>query len=1031
MNSKNFYESVSSLICLVVFLHGFGLIPQSHGQENTTIIQGSVKNIDNEPLPGATLVLVGTQLGTVTDFDGNYRLEIKTETLTAYGGVYNTLEASYVGYQKQHLEIGTKNILNFRLEFDNQLSETIVTGQGITREVRSLGYGVSVLKEEDIKDRPYTDLAQALNGKIPGVRIVTQSGRSGEESRIEIRTQLSIEDSRDPLLVLDNVPYSGSISDINIDDVKQITVLRGLSATTLYGNRGRNGVILIETKSASGEGELGVVFRVNQRYYTNRVGALPEYQNTYGPGNSFDFEQDESFSFGPAFADLDEIPHPLSRYYSDVFPEFADVTVPYEAKPDNVSKMFNDGFGSNTTISASAATEKSYLSTSLGYANEGGILGRNHLERFNFSIHGKIQISDKLNVRPNLFYSNSRVLDNLGNIAREIINLPRNIDLTEFPYEHPKEGTSVNYDQKDNPLWLIHNTKSVRQRSNFSLNFETDYQINKDLQLTYRGRYYQSTSFSKNDANRSGVRTSAYTTGRTSTTTGRNQSFDQTLLLVLNKVDLINNIGVDAQFGINSAQNKSESVGITSRGQLVRDYFNPEAFLTQSASYSKSRDNFAGAFLQSTLSYKNYMYLTLSGRNEWGSTVEKEHRSIFYPSVSMSLIPSSIFDMQGSALSFLKLRANYASTTAFPRSYQTRPYLTLDADRVDADDNTISILSLNNNFDNRDLKPELHREFEVGIESFLWNNRVKLDVSVFKRNSFDLIQRVSTTLATGYSSATVNLARVDGQGVELSLNTHLIKSPEFNYTMINVFSSSGTELKESHPLAANANLIVGESLSNIYGTYDLRDDEGNFLIDPNGRILTSNGAVDSDLPGRKVIGERNEKWSLSSIQQVNYKQFSLETQIEYSHGGDQITGFLYNGLLKNSLDRLGGYVINGVLGDNRTGLPILDANGNTIPNTRVQSALSAYRSGVSNESLLWDRSHFRIREILLHYNFTSKQLKKLKLDNLRISFSATNVWFRAINFPKYVNFDPNNSGGDGDLDVPLNKRFSLSISTSF
>jgi TonB-linked SusC/RagA family outer membrane protein len=1029
MKTKLLFESTKLIPYLFVFAICFTSI--LHGQDNIIEIQGTVADNEGVPLASASVIVAGTQNGTVTDFDGNFTLVINSENLFSNGGNYQFLEANYVGYLKQRLEIGSRTTFDFKLQPENILSETIVTAQGITREKRSIGYGVSTLTAEELSDRPYTDLAQALNGKVSGVNISSLTGKSSEEATIEVRTQLSLVDDREPLLIVDEIPYLGDLTDINIDDVKSITVLKGLSATTLYGNEGRNGVILVETKSGDKEGEEGVRFSVTQRYYTNRVATLPAYQNQYGPGSQFDFTQDSSQHFGPHFDDLDTVPHPLLKHHAEDFPELAGVSVPYEAKPDNVSKMFNPSFGSNTTVSSTFRSERALLNSSFGYANEGGIFGKDHLERFTFSINGQTKINDRLTVRTRVNYSDRSTLDNLGNPLKDIVNLPRNIDLTELPYEHPVDGTSVYFDDVENPLWVIENTRRSAQRRRLSLNLVFDYVLGKNLNLNYRGNYLNSNSFTKTDANDSGLPGSRATYDGYSTVSSESGlSFDQTLLLSLDRININERIGINAQLGINSSQSKSKGIGVGAHGQFVHDDFNPEHFSEYTVGFSSSKRNAAGAFLQSTLNYENYFYLTLSGRNEWGSTVEPEHQSIFFPSASLSFIPSSLFNFRSPALSILKLRAAFASTTGFPSSYQTRPFLELNNDRLDENGDRIVLLRLPSRFPNLDLSPELHEELELGLEALLWNDRIDLNVSAYKRVSTDLIQSISTSPSTGYQSATINLGRVESSGLEIDLDVHAVKTSEFNYEIINRFTTFETILKESHPLANATEFLVGESLTNIQGGFPIRDDEGNVLISPsNGRVITNRDMGLAD----KVIGDNRPKWTLSSVQRLSYKQFALETQIEYQHGGDQVTNFFFDGALKNSIKgREDGYVLEGVLGDKDTGLPILDADGNKIKNSLIVASSSVFSDARAGDSSnLWDKSHFRIRDLVLHYNFNNQQLQKLKLDGLRLTFSASNIWYRAINFPKYVNFDPRNSGGSGGVNVPSNRRFSLTISTRF
>ena len=354
-------------------------------------ISGKITDSNGFPLSGAVILIKGTTTGVSADFDGGF-------FINAQPG--DTLEISFLGYVTKEVIVTDSSELNIVLEEDNlELEEVVVLAQGISKSRKALGYAVSKIDTQETETRPEADIARTLQGKISGVQISPSNGSSGAAASIRVRGDLSLTGSNDALIVVDNVPFSGNLLDIDPNSIKNITVLKGLNASVLYGSQGRNGVILIETKSGTAKiGEKGFKARISQTSYINTVASLPEFQNTYGVGNNLVTDPStigNVGSNGARFTDIDFIAHPLANNAS--FPEFADVQVPFEAARDNVKDFFNTGIGQITALNVDALEEKKRrLNFSLGYTDEGGILGNNDFKRFNLGLGGTSQLTEKL-----------------------------------------------------------------------------------------------------------------------------------------------------------------------------------------------------------------------------------------------------------------------------------------------------------------------------------------------------------------------------------------------------------------------------------------------------------------------------------------------------------------------------------------------------------------------------------------------------------------------------------------------------------
>ncbi|WP_169786434.1 SusC/RagA family TonB-linked outer membrane protein [Pseudalgibacter alginicilyticus] len=1028
MSKKLFFST-----CIMFLLCGF-----IYAQKTIT---GKVVDVNNIPLIGVNVIVKNANTGTTTDFDGNYSLSIKNNSAI--------IEVSYMGYKTIEVPVGSQTVINIILKEDAEtLDEVIITAQGIKKSKKALGYAITTLESKDIEQRPEADLARSLQGKVAGLKISAVSGQTGTSSPITIRGSNSLTQTNTPLIIVNDVPFYGLLRDLDPNNIVSMSVLKGLNASVLYGSQGRNGVILIQTKSGDSDlGETKIKASYSTTSYLNTVSQLPEYQNLYGNGQANVYIPSFLSVWGAPFSSMEEVEHPYSTAgLGDVFPELDGLMIPYEAQENHVKNLFNQGIGTIHSFNVSTSNNKSAFNLSTGYTDEKGILEHNDLKRFNIGLGGKIQVNDKLNLSATLNYSTRKVNTVQGAaIFNVVFYLPPNIDLTELPYQNPLTGESVYYRGDVNPLWLLHNagnnTDVVRTYGTFS----ADYKFNDNLNLTYRIGYDSDQRDTNSYSNKGGY-DGSYQFGYLDLGYAKDVNVDQAAILNYNN-DFTSDLNFDAQVGLTSKIKKYKSFSSESLGQIVYGFVRPSNYSTTSPTvYSSNTTNFAGLFGQFQFSYKNYLYATLSGRNDWGSTVEKENQALLYPGASLSFIPTSAFNFGGNAVNYLKLRGAYASSSGYPDPYGTRNKMILDAQRFAAYDGSFPITNRFSAFyANPDLKPELHKEIEIGLEAKFLNNRISLEASMYKRVSEDQVVQSLLPLTTGYDYKYINLGRIDNEGIEVDLGIDVVKTNNFSWKLRNIFTAQESLVVKTTDADSDINLshdryaVVGQPLGVIKGDYAMRDDEGNLLVSGNGSSTrVGEVIVSSDIGlSSKVIGDPNPDWQLTTISDFSYKNFSFSAQIEYSHGGEihssAVEDMLERGVTKDSENRNGSFIIPGYLADDATGELLLDPQGNKIENNIQMAGIWASYSNYynANDLSMWDTSVFRLREIAVSYTLDSKQMRKLPFERVDFTLSGRNLWYVAPNFPKYINYDPETDEGMGVSQVPSSKRFSLGLAITF
>lgn len=1053
-----------------------------------------------ETLPGVNVVIQELQQGDATGAEGEFTLN------NVPAGTY-TLTASFVGYQEysEQIQVGSGE-LELDIELKSAitgLDDVVVTAFGIQREQKALGYGVSEVSGEDLQKQADTDLSRALSGKMPGVNISSAGGVSGSGTDINIRGFSSISGSNNPLVIVDGVRFDASnnaqsdwydgggqqatpsrMLDIDPSNIEDVSVLKGLSATVLYGEEGRNGVILITTKSGSFDQNAGSGFDVtiNQSVYATQISSRPDYQNKYGGG----FDQNFGWYFsnwGPRFSTTDStlfgsdfkgyaddgtvlIDHPLiqNEGQAAAFPEYQDKAYRYEAKPDPIESFFRTGLTSTTSFNIRGGGENARVNVNYSRTGEEGFTPNNSVTRNNFSAGLNYEINDKLTSETSFNLSLTDVKTppiaagygsgsySTASVFADVFYTPRSIDLMAFPYQNPVTKGSAYYRSGNdipNPRWTANELRYADGTNRVYGKTELNYEVREGMQLVYRMGYDSYTEEQAYQQN-PGISADAdptFANGYYQTVNVEQTSWDHYLNALLD-YQLTESISFNGTVGAQYTTEKYGRNGVESQDMLIYGLFEHPNFTSHSTNNTfggefqyQSREQTAGVYADLTIGYNDWVYLNLAGRNDWFSTLEPENNSIFYPSASISYIASDHLDITGDVLSYLKLFAGVGSSAGSPSPYSTRSVLSSNARGfVDSEGTVVTTNATSNFLGNPDLKPELHTEYEVGVDARFLNGRIGISAQAYHKDTNDLITDAPIDPATGYTSTLVNIGAVENEGLEVSLDGTPIQG-NFQWN-VNVnwnanrsevtslgagldriavagFTDRGNFAEPGKPFL----VMMGSTIERV--TEEMKENDPNFSDVAVGTpIVGSSGNYiinDSEL---KVIGNPNPDWTSSLINTFNYKNLSLSFQVDYQQGGDMfstwISTLLARGLTTDTgMDRNNTFILPGVNQNGEQNQTMISPSGVFFDNFGFGS----------DELRVYDMTHVRLANVSLTYDLPVSLIGSTPFKGISVSLTGDNLWMYAFNVPEGSGFDPNvnsiggNSRGFEYLTGPAARRF--------
>lgn len=1074
----------------------------SYARAQERSVSGKVVSAeDGGALPGVNVVIKGTTNGTVTDANGMYRISILPGS--------TSLQFSFIGLVSQELEIGTRDVIDVQMNTDiKQLGEVVVTAAGISREVKGLGYSVESIDGDKLAQKSEPDALRSLQGKVPGVNILSTSGAPGSSTRITIRGNKSFFGNNQPLFVVDGIPfdnsynvtsndlvngsaYSGRAADLDPNNIASMTILKGGAAAALYGIRASNGVVVITTKSGSSRtSRKGLEVAYSSSLSFEKIANLPDYQNKYGSGSKGDYAEANG-SWGAPFQ------HPgtgLSYHsngtitnngtsadsidywsaYAAVFPN-APKQVQYKAYPNNVKDFFNTGVVLENSISITGGNEKSVLSMVASRLRQDGYIPNSQFQRTNISVGGNTHLDNGLVFGANLSYINSiqkGPLSGYGDATQvsssafsRILFPARNWDIQGQPNTNPLTQGNVFFlgSQADNPYWSTRNNGIRSNVDRFIASINAAYDFTSWLNLSYKLGLNTYTDRRKEVTRKGSVGASGI--GQLILDTYYFQEIESTLLLTATK-DVAPDWNLKAILGHNVNQRTYDNQSIKGVNAIVfdiDDIDNYNNITRNGGDYSRRR--LYGVFGDVTLSYKDYLFFNVTGRNDWSSTLPKSKRSFFYPSVSSSFVFSEAFNLQSNIFSSGKVRAAWSSV-----GNDAQPYSLYPTYSVNLGSSSGAIGSVPDNdlpfrgqagatqgitvYDPK-LTPEFTKEIEVGTDLQFVNNRIGLQFTYYSKYTTNQIAPITLSDETGFNQLITNFGQTSNKGVEIGLSLTPIQIPNgFSWDIYATYTQNRNRVDK---LVNGVNEIVlrnlfggqvtpvlqvGQPLGVLKGTYNVRDGAGNLLIDP----TTGLAIQSSDF---KVLGNPNPNFIASVTNTFRYKGVFLSCLFNYRDGGVLYSAtnqfYMGRGVTRDTENRDGTFVVPGVYGNTNTNLPLLK-DGHEIKNTTqvilndvyFQTAGGSYGINSADEASIFDATVIRLSEVSLGYQLPKALLAKTPFGSVSLTLTGRNLWYNAPNFPKHSHFDPeaNSFGAQNYTGLEYNaapsaKRYGINLRVTF
>lgn len=1061
------------------------------GAAQVTTVRGIVTTEeDGEPVIGASVIVKGTSLGTVTDVNGRFELSGLPPSAPR-------LLISYISLMAKEVAIAPQ--VSVTLKSDTHLlDEVVVTALGISREKKALGYTAQEVKQNALVQGKDNNLLNSLSGKIAGVRITNTQGDVGS-SRIVIRGETSIAGENQPLFIVDGIPvdnsqlnarssgrdFKNAIADLNPEDIKTLTVLKGPNAAALYGARAAHGAIVITTKGGD-KRQKGIGITLHSSTQVSFVATLPEFQNLFGQGAGGRFSYvdgkgagvndgvDESW--GPRL----DIGLLIPQFDSPLDADGNRVATPWVSHPNNVRDYFRMGISTNNGISVARGDDKYQFRVGYNYEKQVSIVPDAGTNKTNISLNTDYHLAKWIVVGATANYivytapslpgsatpSGSNVRSNSPML--QFLWFGRQVDTNSLKADYTRNWNSSYY---DNPFWSASYNTQSQERHRLIGDLHAEFRLTDGLNVRFR----TSTDW-YNDRRKSKVKWGSAGAGSpygsyaedAYTVKENNTEVLATYIKQLNK-----NWGIDALLGFNVRNKQYENNYQAAPRLAVADLYtltNSRDPLTSSNDFYRLRQY--GLYGSIQLDYRRWAFLNITGRNDWSSTLPVDNNSYFYPSVTASVLLSEAFGWRSKAVNYLKIRGGWSQVGADANPYQLATVFTSETAFNGNPLQSSSTIGMNPN-----LKPEKTSSIEAGFEAAFWDNRLYLDFTYYKTDSRNQILKLATTAASGYTSQVRNAGHIRNRGYEIQLGAVPIQTSKgFRWNLdLNYGANSSKVVKlddegliTSYQLYSSGIQIlasVGEAYGTLFGTSYVRDANGNVVVDANGlpKISTTN----------KTLGKFTPDWTGGISNTFSYRSLSLSFLIDASVGGSifsntnktgKYTGVLANTLSGRDAEHGGLWYYTDAMGNNvrlpespsysvsSDGLYYAQVNGQSTrvyqdgimvegvtesgsKNEEVVSAEKYYHRIYSiAEANVYDASYVKLREVALSYRLPRLWTQKLHLQEASVTLTGRNLWTIYKSVP---NIDPEsalttgNAQGVEAYSLPTTRSFGVNLSVKF
>jgi len=1021
---------------------------------------------DQQPIPGVNIVVKGTSTGTNTDASGRFTINAPANSVLVF---------SSIGFRGREVRVGNQTQVSVVLEEDLQnLDEVVVTALGIKKEAKTLGYATANVNPEQITTNRTVNFVNALQGKIAGVNISTLGTGAAGTAKIRIRGQSSFSGQNNPLIVVNGVPIDNSnfgqnngnvggdnsignrganysdggdgLSSINPDDIEGMTVLKGAAAAALYGSRAKDGVIMITTKTRNGSQGLGVVYNTN--FTTDQPLDFTDFQYEYGQGE---------YGVRPT------APNPTSGVWS--FGEkfqpgmtqvlFGGVTVPYEPVRDRIRKFYRTGSTWTNSVAVSSGSDRGGFNLSVANTDNKGITRNNTYNRKTLNLGFSYDLSKKLNVSGSMNYSiednrNPPQIAQQDNSTPTVIYTLANsmpLDVLQANQINPATGNEFiwsRFQNRTNPYFVLDRKFERIRRDRLFGNIAARYNFTDWLYLQGRvGQDFwsrdQDYNFPTGQASLAAA-PAGFVNGNYVQEARRFREVNADFLIGANR--RFGKIGVNLTAGGNQLYRRSDLNSVQVTDFIVRDLYTPQNGRVKDPIYGLSERKVNSLYGAAELSYNDVLYLNMTARNDWFSTLAPANRSILYPSITGSFVFSQAFNNLPDWINFGKVRAAYAEvgSDGDVGPYSNNLFYSVGANLFPnpaGQGQPVGFIT-SGTVPSATLKPSRTAETEVGLELKLFNSRVGLDFTYYNKITSDQIVSAQSSDASGYTNRLINSGQSRNRGVEVLLNLSPIRTTNFswditlngsyNETMLLrlLTDTPGEQIVVGNGIyVGDLRHVVGQPLAQLYTFGYQRDAQGRMIHGGDGLPLRTPAPVSFGSALPKHVGGINNAF--------NYKGVMLSVLIDYKLGGNMISGTNLNvfrhGLHKESL------VGRGEADNRMVGVGVNERGEPNAVRAFVQDYYSVGRSRSLGEQVVYNAGFWKLRQITLGYDFTRHLPRTLFIKGVRLNAVANNVailkkWVPNID-PEQFGFSSDNLVGLESTGLPTTRSIGFNLNVRF
>lgn len=1068
----------------LIFFVVLGLIGSSlYGQERR--VTGTVTQFsDGSTLPGVTVRVQGTSLGTITDMNGRYEITVPSDAVLVF---------TYIGMNTEDVPVNNRDIVDVAMVSDvSVLQEIVVTALGISRERKALGFTVQEVGGQELARAENPNIMTALSGKVAGIEVRQSSGMPGAPSTVLIRGARSFSGTNTPLYVIDGLPvssendygsnvtgaaYANRALDINPADIESITVLKGQAASALYGMRASNGVIVITTKRGTTGKPGKPVVNITSGYTLDNISRLPEVQQSYAQGFSGAFAPANSFSWGPRIEDL-----PNNATYGGnnngqsgmFFDPYKGTWVTPQAFNNPANFYNNNGFTFNNNISVSQATGNGNFSMGLGSTNQTGFINETGMDRYTGRFAGDFKLAEMWGVGFTGNYVKSDITKlPSGNDSWlfTVYGAPPSFDLAGTPFH--QEGDFGPYRQISyrrgavgkNPYWVLENNEYREQLNRFFGNAYVEFKPTSFINVKYQlgADSYTNDNFIYQEAGQGDLPSAAQyptpanpnfavvlPTGGSIDNFGLTRTVINSLLTANINFDISEDIGANLLLGNEIDHNTSEFYTSSGSTFTTPGWANLNNTNTKVSAYTSFARRTVGFFGNIDLNYKALLFLSGTVRGDVVSSMPRDNRTFIYPAVNASFVFTELGPLvDNPILPFGKIRLSYAEVGQAASTFLANPpFVTGGASSGFLDSGItypwqgITGYKPSATLYDPNLVPQNTRSLEFGIDLSFLNNRVGIDYTYFDQFAKDQIFAVPMAGSTGYASFVTNAGQLESIGHEVVLKLTPVDSENFTWnfnTNFTKITNTVLELAEGVEnialggyVSPNIRASAGDTYPAIYGEMFLRDDQGRILVDED----PNSGSYGFPLSGGfGKIGDVAPDFIMSFVNDfIIFKNLNVFAQVEWKQGGQIYSGTnrlmnLY-GTSKVTEGRGETFIYDGYLSNGQPNN--IERGGAEDPNA-MQDLYTSYLDAI-DEAYILGTSFIKLREVGLNVNIPARFVQPIGMTRASIGFVARNI----LLWSELDNFDPETSQGQGNMQggmdymsLPQVTNYGVTVNVTF